>query len=560
MNQIESYLQSKGWGFKLRNGEYCLDECPFCNAGPQHFYIGKENEQYYCQKCQAKGHLLSLKKKLGDLPSVAHISEFSDSKIPPKTIDLSIVEKYHKDLLENPVILAYLTEERAFKLETIKKFKLGFKDDKEKGRAITIPHFRDGLCLNIKYRYIKPIGDKKYDRETGYPSILFNLDNAKKYPDGIIVNEGELDAIAYDQMGFPNVVSGTTGAGSFAGEWVDDLEEFDQVYISFDMDGPGQEGAEKVANKLGRYRCRNVLLPLKDANDCLRAEYSQEEISKCLAGAKLFGSKLVVGVEHFFDEIKALYDGQKTTKAILTGWKTFDDLLKGFRPGELTVLTGETASGKTTWSINLAYKFANENHPVFIASFEMKPPTIIKKMISMESGQPAYRLTLNSLTPYFTNISSMPIYFCNQYGEMGIPELRDAVYYAHRRYGVKLVVLDHLHFFLKYSAEHERQAIDQALRDIKLWALELGIHIVLIVHPTKLTYDNKVVHLNDLKGSSGLKQIPDNVLSIWRKRDGKDLNTDHNEIVLYILKVRDDEAREGEMILNFSRNSQSYKA
>jgi hypothetical protein len=73
-----------------------------------------------------------------------------------------------------------------------------------------------------------------------------------------------------------------------------------------------------------------------------------------------------------------------------------------------------------------------------------------------------------------------------------------------------------------------------------------------------LTYDNKVVHLNDLKGSSGLKQIPDNVFSIWRKREGKDLNTDQNEIALHILKVRDDEAREGEMILNFNRNSQSY--
>jgi replicative DNA helicase len=175
--------------------------------------------------------------------------------------------------------------------------------------------------------------------------------------------------------------------------------------------------------------------------------------------------------------------------------------------------------------------------PVFIASFEMKPPTIIRKMISMESGQPGYRHTIDSLTPYFTHISSMPIYFCNQYGEMGIPDLRDAIYYAYRRYGVKLVVLDHLHFFLKYSAEHERQAIDQALRDIKLWALELGVHVVLIVHPTKLTYDNKVVHLNDLKGSSGLKQIPDNVLSIWRSREEKDTKTPQNEILLYLLKV-----------------------
>ncbi len=553
MNQIETYLQSKGWGFKFRSGEYCLDECPICNAGPQHFYIGEKNQLFYCQKCQVRGHLLSLKKRMGDLPSIAHISEFSNSKVPPKTIDLSVVEKYHKDLMENPAILSYLTHERGFTPETIKKFKLGFKDG-----AITIPHSRDGLCLNIKYRYIKPRGDEKYYREEGCPSILFNLDEARKYPSGVILTEGELDAIAYDQMGFPNVVSVPNGAGSFESEWVDDLESFNQVYLSFDMDGPGKEGAEKTADKLGRYRCLNILLPLKDANDCLRAAYSNQEMAGMIAKAKPFSSKLVVGVDHFFDEIKALYDGQRTKNSILTGWKNFDDLLKGLRPGELTILTGETASGKTTWTVNLAYRLAKQDAPVFIASFEMKPPTIIRKMISMESGKPGYLHTLDSLAPHFTYLSSLPIYFCNQYGEIGIPELRDALYYAHRRYGVKLVVLDHLHFFLKYSPDHERQAIDQALRDIKLWTLELGIHIVLIVHPTKLTHDNKVVQLNDLKGSSGLKQIPDNVLSIWRKREKDDLDSNQNEISLHILKVRDDDAREGKMILTFDRNSQSY--
>ena len=89
--------------------------------------------------------------------------------------------------------------------------------------------------------------------------------------------------------------------------------------------------------------------------------------------------------------------------------------------------------------------------------------------------------------------------------------------------------------------------------------MELDIHILLIVHPTKLTYDNKVVHLNDLKGSSGLKQIPDNVLSIWRPRGDDDLKNPQNEIVLHILKVRDDDGDEGKAILTFDKRSQSYE-
>ena len=150
MNSIESYLQSKGWESKFKNGEYSLDRCPLNNCGPGHFYINQSKEFFYCHKCGERGHILSLKKRLGDLPPVSHISEYSKSKTPPKTIDLSVIEKYHKELLENPAALAYLTDQRGFTLETIKKFKLGFNNG-----AITIPHIKDGLCFNIKSRPIK---------------------------------------------------------------------------------------------------------------------------------------------------------------------------------------------------------------------------------------------------------------------------------------------------------------------------------------------------------------------------------------------------------------------
>ena len=38
-----------------------------------------------------------------------------------------------------------------------------------------------------------------------------------------------------------------------------------------------------------------------------------------------------------------------------------DDLLGGLRPNELTVLTGETASGKTTWAANLGFDLQRQS-------------------------------------------------------------------------------------------------------------------------------------------------------------------------------------------------------
>lgn len=271
-----------------------------------------------------------------------------------------------------------------------------------------------------------------------------------------------------------------------------------------------------------------------------------------------FKSNAVKSSEAFFEEIRDLHSGRAINKAISSGWKSLDDLLGGFRSNELSILTGETGSGKTTWAANLGYRLSKAGHPVFIASFEMKPKAIIRKMIQMESGYSFYDLKKQELELNLKAISSLPLHFIDVYGEIGISELRNSIYYAKRRHGIKLVILDHLHFFLKCSADHERQAIDSALRDIKSWAMDLNLHIILIVHPTKIETENRPIRLNDLKGSSGLKQIPDNVFSIWRPRDPDDLKNPQGEVILYILKVRDDSGDEGKVILTFDKRSQSY--
>jgi replicative DNA helicase len=272
-----------------------------------------------------------------------------------------------------------------------------------------------------------------------------------------------------------------------------------------------------------------------------------------------FKSNAVKSSEAFFEEIRDLHSGQSLNKAIPSGWKAFDELIKGLRTNELSILTGETGSGKTTWAVNLGYRLLRAGHPILIASFEMKPKAIIRKMIQMEGGYPFHDLKKQELESSLKVISSLPLHFIDVYGEIGISELRNSIYYATRRHGIKLVILDHLHFFLKYSADHERQAIDSALRDIKSWAMDLDIHILLIVHPTKIETENRPIRLNDLKGSSGLKQIPDNVFSIWRPRDLDDLKNPQGEVILYVLKVRDDSGDEGKVILTFDKRSQSYK-
>lgn len=272
--------------------------------------------------------------------------------------------------------------------------------------------------------------------------------------------------------------------------------------------------------------------------------------------AGLSTDSILKGPADFREEIL----NPRESEAIMTGLSSFDNLFGGLRPHELTILTGETSSGKTTFGAAfLPYILSQKGHPVLIASFEMKPPQIQRKMVQMTMGRPFKELSRSEKEQGMDYIEGLPLYFTDIYGRAGLRELRAAVFKAHKQFGVSLSIFDHLHFFLKYSADHERQAIDSALAEIKSWAMTLGLHVILMVHPTKIETENRPIRLNDLKGSSGLKQIPDNVLSIWRPRDSDDLRNPQSEVILDILKARGDDGDEGKVILTFDKRSQSYE-
>lgn len=543
--EIQDYFDMKGWNHQIKAGEHIVQTCPFCNDSKAHFYMSPDYGLFHCKKCDEKGNLLSLKRRLGDLPPV---STFREQKSNFKIVDLSVVEHYHRALLNNQAALDYLTKGRSFTLDTIKKFKLGLKND-----SIAIPYLENGTCTNIKFRSIK---DKKYYRQEDCDSTLFNIERIRAARElrEVFLLEGEFDCLALDQFGFPNTLSLPNGAMAFKDEWIDDLERFDPIYLCFDNDEQGQKGALAIADRLGEYRCRNVQLPLKDVNDCLVAEYTKEDITKFIAKAKPFEYELLKSPSHYSEELDGLFRQKEINKGIPTGWKALDRLWGGLRNGELTVVTGETAGGKSTWCVNLGYNHLVKNLPVLFASFEMKPASLLQKMISIKSSKSFFGgMAENEYQMARDFVFKLPVCFVDKYGEMGLKELKDAIQYAKRRYCITLAVIDHLHFFLKFNPDHERLTIDQALKELKALAMDINIPIILVVHPTKLANDNSLVTLNDLKGSSGLKQIPDNVLSIWR-----DKNLQTREISINLLKVRSDAGSEGCVELFFNKESQKY--
>ncbi len=543
--EIREYFNSKRWQFKRQAGEFILEVCPFCQDSKGHFYMSPTSGKFRCFKCEEVGNLFSLKKKLGDL------SEKKFFQKPGTAIDLKKVEAQHKALLADQEALTYLQDKRGFSLETIKRFRLGAEGD-----WVSIPFFLAGDCFLIKYRRYRGEGER-FKRESGFESGLFispyQVDNATA-----IVTEGEFDAISLAQLGFPNVFSVSVGAETFKPEWIEFFEPYQRILVCFDSDEKGQRGAEKLAERLGRYRCYRVILPQKDANQCLVAGYGTEEIARCLRQAQEYTPRNLKSPQDYVDQLAKLWKRDRI-QTVSTGWDSFDRLLGGLRPGELTIVTGETGQGKSTWASNLAYNRMLQGDFVWIGSFEQKPPPLLAKFVSMRLGRSFYKLTEDEFKQALEFLINLPLRFLDHWGTINIETLKESLYYCKRRYDVKLAMIDHLHAFIKYTGDAERQAIDQAVTEIKAWAMELEIPIFLVVHPKNIqggSRGNPVIEATDLKGSSGIRQWSDNVISIWR--DKRREEEGENVVVLKLLKARDDTAREGNCVLRFDPETQRY--
>jgi len=544
-HEITSYLNLKGWEFKLQSGEYILKVCPLCHDSKNHFYISASTGAFNCFKCQETGNLFSLKKRVGDLP------ENRSNHTPKKIVDLKKVEEQHKALLANPEALKYLQEERGFSLKMIKYFRLGCRGD-----WIGIPFFQDDQCVLIKYRRYQGKGDK-FEREKDCGSALFvspyQTDNREA-----IVTEGEFDAISLTQLEFPNAISVSLGAEAFNPKWVDFFEPFKKIFLCFDNDEKGKHGADKLAERLGLYRCYQVTLPLKDANECLVARYTKEQIERPFWNAQEFKPKNLKSPQDYSEQMLKLWKRDRT-ETVSTGWQNLDRLLGGLRRGELTTVTGETGQGKSTWVCNLAFNRMKEGDLVWIGSFETKPPPLLAKFMSMHLGRSFYKLNETEFNEAQYFIINLPLRFLDHWGTFNIDTLKESLYYCKRRYDMKLAIIDHLHAFIKYTEDAERQAIDQAITAIKGWAMELEIPIFLVVHPKNIqggARKNPVIEATDLKGSSGIRQWSDNVISIWR--DKKREEEGENLVVVKLVKARDDTAREGNCVLRFDPDSQRY--
>jgi len=383
----------------------------------------------------------------------------------------------------------------------------------------------------------------------------------------VYVLEAETDAIALTQYGFEPCVSLTAGAGNAAKlikKCKDDFIDFDEILIVTDMEEKGNEAAIAIAAELGPYRCKRVELSFKDANKCLEEGVPVSEITDAIKKSALFAKPVIQHISEYRDLLTTSFD-PNIIRGISTGYESLDDHMVGLAPGEITIFTGQKGSGKSTLVDAIALSVASRNYPVMVSSPEMPMDQTIQKFISMQSRSLILDLNDDERFQSFEELSEYPIYLHQQFGRLPFELLIDPIEYGVRKYGFRVIVLDHLVFYIgePKTEWEERRHIEKTMYQIDEVTKRLQISTMLVVHPKKArtTTGGRLIQadLGDLKGSSEIDNLASNVARVARQRNEARINTGLDKSIITFLKVRNIHGKEGSTKLRYYPNELRYE-
>jgi len=517
------YVIRHNWEYKLTGGEIEIKGCPLChNQKWNHFFLNQNTGQWNCKICGKNGNLFTLKQELKEIIPLSKggCSKKSKELKPLNEFELQKVYSAHEALLNSNDYLQQLISEWNVSIETIKRCKLGIAVDfsPKNGKDvywITIPQFMGGELFDIKYRsWFGATKDFKHVK--GASSILYNQDVLNENPYYVLVSEGERDAITLVDKGFKNVIGTTGGAGTFREEWWLALQGTPRIFLVFDSDKAGKEGAKTVASRLGLHRCYNVTLPEDmDVSEFLQ-EHSSKEFGQLLKNSQLFNIDYVLSLKEVL--LNELNSSEEKEEVFSTGYYSLDKILNGgFRRPELITLSAPAKSLKTTLAWDIAtYHALVSKQPVLFLCMEMPPFKLTKLLISkMYHVDRDKDIDKTMIYKALLDLGGTELYL-GFFTKITFEQVCETIRESYKRFGTRFVVFDNIHFLAR-GCTNKVEEVENIMKGFVEIKNEIDGTIIVIAQPKKMNVD-KEMNYYDISWSGAFASDSDTILILFRKR------------------------------------------
>jgi len=389
-----------------------------------------------------------------------------------------------------------------------------------------------GRAMAFKYKLndtdvrlvkIRTLDGKSIPTEANCEPILFGWHTVPDACRVIAIVEGELDAPSAMALGMhvPTLSVPFGGGSGQKQQWVEHdwerLEQMEKFYLMLDNDKEGDIGCEEIAKRLGRHKCVRVRLPRKDANACLMEGLSIDDAVEEAEEMKPGGIRLVASYEQ---EVHDLFDPPPNTHL---GYSSPFTRMHGkllFRPGEVTVWSGDTGSGKSQILSYHAAWWVKEGSGVVIASLEMAPNQTLRRMVRQCCDMNAPSKVF--ITECFEFLSESPaggrVLIYDQVGKDSLKVILDSFSYCMRKYGADMFIIDSLMRLGIETDDYNGQ--EAAMFELTNWAVVNRVHVHLVAHNRKRPAGHNGGQGTDgIKGAMEVAANAFNHIEIWRRRD-----------------------------------------
>lgn len=222
-------------------------------------------------------------------------------------------------------------------------------------------------------------------------------------------------------------------------------------------------------------------------------------------------------------------------------------MIRGFRPGELTIFTGPTGSGKTTVLSQMSLDYCFQGVKTLWGSFEIKHTRLARIMIQQVAAQSLFHNEENetsvdspesksSINEDVMNqaqkiLQSSPIYFMDYFGSTPLESILETMNEAVENHQIQHIVLDNLQFML--SGQHSGGAFDKfdltdrTVSALRSFATNRNVHITLVIHPRK-EMDDTPLGLASVSGTAKATQEADNVIILQKVGDSRYIDVKKN--------------------------------
>lgn len=236
------------------------------------------------------------------------------------------------------------------------------------------------------------------------------------------------------------------------------------------------------------------------------------------------------------ERISYIKSGQGNTSGLLTGFSTFDKLMLGFKPGEVSILAARPSVGKSALALNFLFRTAARTpKPCVFFSLEMGVDSVTNRILSAKSGVPIRKIQTASfdkqeeenINKAMRDISNSNL-FIDETPAIKMVDIRAKLNKLQSRFGeIGLVVVDYIGLItpdVKPKGDASRSLIiGEISAALKAVARDFKCPVLVLSQLNRSVEQSKeqIPQMSNLRESGSIEQDADVVMFIHRPDYGK---------------------------------------